>query len=212
MGSSVTKQESKPAKEKHQPARGENHVVQLEMRKFFEEKCANMTPPFIPDDLKPFLKLSSPGVWIADPDDASHSLYRSASEELQNAIKRDEASEDSNGVRWIAVGHSGHGINSWAMHYYIAYKPLYIMWAMSFGGAYSDANEDSPRVSAGFEVIKKIFERTQLLVKQGKIEMTDCISHETDPFAESRWQVRLKGQVTKEGAYLMHLLEYLNEL
>jgi hypothetical protein len=56
-------------------------------------------------------------------------------QELQTAIRRDEESTDPNGVRWIAVGHSGHGINSWAMHYYIAYKPLYIMWGMSFGGA-----------------------------------------------------------------------------
>jgi hypothetical protein len=79
-------------------------------------------------------------------------------------------------------------------------------------GAYSDAKEDSPHVSAGFAMIKKIFERTQVLLKQGKIEMTDCISHETDPFAESRWQVRLKGQVTKEGGDLTHLLEYLNQL
>jgi hypothetical protein len=80
MGSRLTKDASPTENGTQTPPKKINYVLLEEMNNFFIQKCANMTPPFIPDDLMPLLKSSSPGVWIADPNDASHSLYRSASE------------------------------------------------------------------------------------------------------------------------------------
>ncbi len=39
---------------------------------------------------------------------------------------------------YLLMGHDGHGINSYAMHYYLVYGPLALFVQIGWGGAYMD--------------------------------------------------------------------------
>ena len=42
---------------------------------------------------------------------------------------------------YVAVGHAGHGINSYAMHYFLVYGPVALFAQLPWGGAYMDSTE-----------------------------------------------------------------------
>lgn len=51
---------------------------------------------------------------------------------------------------YAVLAHDGHGINSYAIHYYLVYGLLHMFLQLGWGGAYSDRKRDT-------EIIKKCF-------------------------------------------------------
>jgi hypothetical protein len=43
---------------------------------------------------------------------------------------------------YVATGYGGHGMNSWALHYYLLYGPLALFVQVPRGGVYDDENRD----------------------------------------------------------------------
>ena len=44
------------------------------------------------------------------------------------------------------LSHSGHGVNSYAIHYYLVQRPLRMFLQLGWGGVYDDAKEDAAKI------------------------------------------------------------------
>ena len=57
---------------------------------------------------------------------------------------------------YVVLAQAGHGANSWALHYFILYGPLYLFLQLSWGGAYCDAEHDRNEIRRCFGLADKI--------------------------------------------------------
>ena len=39
---------------------------------------------------------------------------------------------------YVVIAHDGHGVNSWAIHYFLVYRPLLLFVRVAWGGVYTD--------------------------------------------------------------------------
>ncbi len=70
-----------------------------------------------------------------------------------NQVIANEAPKD-----YVVIGFDGHGINSWAAHYYLVQGPLALFVQLHWGGAYTDT--DNAR-----QLIDAVFQRAETLQK-----------------------------------------------
>lgn len=65
---------------------------------------------------------------------------------------------------YLLLGHAGHGVNSWAIHYYLVRGPLALFIQVGFGGAYIKRDSSVQKLTAAFikaqELIRR-FEKAQ---------------------------------------------------
>jgi hypothetical protein len=54
---------------------------------------------------------------------------------------------------YVLVGHGGHGVSSYALGYFLAFRGLRILLQLPFGGVYSDAERDRARIRKAFFVL-----------------------------------------------------------
>jgi hypothetical protein len=59
---------------------------------------------------------------------------------------------------FLLLGQAGRGIQSYAMHYYVARYPLYLFLQIAYGGAYTDSGE-------AIESMKRSFGQAESLIK-----------------------------------------------
>jgi len=57
---------------------------------------------------------------------------------------------------YAVISHSGHGINSYALQYYLVCEHLGLFLHLGWGGCYMDANEDSAKIRDCFRLADKI--------------------------------------------------------
>ncbi len=48
---------------------------------------------------------------------------------------------------YVLVAHAGHGVNSWAIHYYLVLGPLRVFLQIGWGGVYEDRSAATARVN-----------------------------------------------------------------
>ena len=60
----------------------------------------------------------------------------------------------------LAVGHEGHGVNSYAIGYQLVFGPLVIVSQVLWGGVYTDQEQTSRAVRRWFEQIASLMEMT----------------------------------------------------
>ena len=58
--------------------------------------------------------------------------------------------EEQPGADYLLAGHSGHGLNSWAIHYYLVQAPLALFVQIPWGGAHMDNDVAGARVGRAF--------------------------------------------------------------
>jgi hypothetical protein len=56
----------------------------------------------------------------------------------------------------VVFGHAGHGVNSWAMHYYLVHGPLALLVQLLWGGAYTDHAAAAARIGLAFEACARL--------------------------------------------------------
>jgi hypothetical protein len=55
------------------------------------------------------------------------------------------------GVRdFLVLAHAGHGVNSYALHYYLVRKPLHLFLQVSWGGVYMDEVKEKEEINRCF--------------------------------------------------------------
>jgi len=116
-------------------------------RRLFNE--AGLLAPPVPDSLAGTFQERGPWTF-ASRDLGRHSLYafrRFVNEGL-----------NANCPEYIAVGHAGHGINSYAMHYFLVYGPVALFLQIPYGGAYMDPAEAVADVNERFGQCARLIE------------------------------------------------------
>ena len=109
-------------------------------------KQAGLAPPPIPDGLAP--RLRAYGEWVFstfDPPAPPYDVFRYLAE-----LGADDA-EDG-----LLIAHDGHGVISWALHYYLLNGPLACFLQLPWGGAMSDGAADAERIATAFEHVNAL--------------------------------------------------------
>lgn len=125
------------AREPADPGRPVGDAALAQMLLLFEGWGLAFPP--VPGDLAPALRVLGPGLLgtregVPSPYDLGWFLA-------------DLASDPSD---YLVVGHAGHGVNSWAMHYYLVHGPLALLLQVPWGGAYMDSEAATAAVGAAF--------------------------------------------------------------
>lgn len=124
-----------------------------------------LTLPFIPEPLKPDFKVLAD--WVYGTRDDSPPLYniRHFVQEAESAV-----------ADYVLVGHDGHGVNSYAMHYYLVYGPIALFVQMSWGGAYTDNEKAAQRIVNVFKQAEEVVATAVALQSSGKLGTNDRIT------------------------------------
>ncbi len=65
------------------------------------------------------------------------------------------------------LSHSGRGVNSYAIHYYLVYGPLHMFLQLGWGGVYMDADEDAAKIRGCFSLADAIVRAATTVRKFG---------------------------------------------
>jgi len=88
---------------------------------------------------------------------------------------------------YAVLGFDGHGINSWAVHYYLVQGPIALFIQIEWGGAYTDADEARQRVQTAFEWAGALQPALDAAASQGKIPAGTRLAAVYSDFAPSGW-------------------------
>lgn len=67
---------------------------------------------------------------------------------------------------FLFIKHSGRGIASWALRYFLACGPLAIFLIVPWGGAIGDPQERDDRVSASLKLVSDLIDATRHLTER----------------------------------------------
>jgi len=113
-------------------------------RKLFHD--AGLAFPAIPEQLAAQLKERGPWEFSTRP--LAMSPYN-----LQHFVDEGEGSQIEN---YAVVAHSGHGVNSYAIQYYLVQNPLRLFLHMGWGGVYMNATGATAAVRDCFAMADKL--------------------------------------------------------
>lgn len=131
--------------------------------------------PPVPGDLAPALRVLGPGLLgtregVPSPYDLDWFLA-------------DLANDPDD---YLVVGHAGHGVNSWAMHYHLVHGPLALLLQVPWGGAYANEEAAAAAVGAAFADARELLAAADAL---GLAPDERLVVVESGGAAPSRWGV-----------------------
>jgi hypothetical protein len=88
---------------------------------------------------------------------------------------------------YAIVGFDGHGVNSWAVHYYLVDDALALFIQLAWGGVYTDAAEARELIAEAFEWAARLQERVREASKRGLIPRDWRLLVVASEFAEPGW-------------------------
>ena len=103
---------------------------------------AGLAFPTIPDELAAQLKERDRWVFSTRPIDMSPYNLEYYVDEIEGTRVKDYA----------VVSHSGHGVNSYAIQYYLVHGSLHMFLHLAWGGVYMDVRETATRISDCFSI------------------------------------------------------------
>ena len=109
-------------------------------------KDAGLAFPTIPDKLA--VQLKKRGPWLFSTCALETSPY--------NLSYYERESEQTHGKEYAVLCHSGHGVNSYAIQYYLVCGPLRMFLFLGWGGAYMDADAAAPQIRECFSLADQI--------------------------------------------------------
>jgi hypothetical protein len=123
-------------------------------RQLFQQ--AGLSFPAIPEVLAAQLK--EQGKWLFSTRDLTMSPYN-----LQHYVHEvDERHVDD----YAALAHSGHGVNSYAIQYYLVFDSLRMFLHLGWGGVYMDADADAAKIRECFLLTDQI---VSAMMKTGRV-------------------------------------------
>jgi hypothetical protein len=172
-------------------------------RHLFRE--AGLAFPTIPADLA--ARLKERDTWLFSTRDVDVSPYL-----LQHYIKE---ADEAAGEDYAILSHSGHGVNSYALQYYLVYGALRMFLHLGWGGAYMDATADAAKIGKCFLLADEIIAAGQNSEKfraAGRLTIV-CSDPRTDAFVvielkKGRESDKVVGQVLR---YMGWVAENLGE-
>lgn len=95
---------------------------------------------------------------------------------------------------YILLSHSGHGVNSYAIQYYLVYGPLRMFLFLGWGGAYMDADANASNIRECFSLADEIVPAAKKVGKRGAGE---CLTIVASDFYGSYWSAPGKSRQKK---------------
>ncbi|OOZ40631.1 hypothetical protein [Solemya elarraichensis gill symbiont] len=102
--------------------------------------------PTLPRELA--AKLKQRGKWLYSTRKIEVSPYF-----LQNYAEEFETEQVND---YVILSHDGHGVNSWAIQYYLVKSGLCLLLHLRWGGVYTDNDKGAEEIAACFTVADKI--------------------------------------------------------
>jgi len=116
---------------------------------------AGLPFPRMPNELAARLKQQD--AWLFSTRDLAVSPYN-----LQHYVREvDETRVED----YAVLSHSGHGVNSYALQYYLVYGPLRMFLHLGWGGVYMDPEQDKVKIAYCFSLAAKIFNTAETVEK-----------------------------------------------
>lgn len=109
---------------------------------------AGLAFPNIPEELA--RRLKEQDRWLFATREISMSAYN-----LQHYVGEVDTKD------YAILSHSGHGVNSYAIQYYLVYKALRMFLHLGWGGAYMDAKADATKIYESFALANEIIPMVQ---------------------------------------------------
>lgn len=111
---------------------------------------------------------------------------------------------------YAVLAFDGHGMNSYAIHYYLVYGPLAFFLQVSWGGAYTDREKAQAAISSVFAKIEPIIQ-TAMKVDESKVSSRFILS--ASSFYGCRWrQLGVDEDWCEEGSGFNAALEALEKM
>jgi hypothetical protein len=101
--------------------------------------------------------------------------------EFDEYVKEAESKRRSD---YVLVAHAGHGVNSYAIHYYLVRGPLRLFLQLAWGGIYEDKAKTTAAVNKCFGLVSKLLE---VLDKKGNSRSKSTMLIAASDFYGSRW-------------------------
>lgn len=163
---------------------------------------------FIPPSLEG--EMEQIGDWVFGTRTDSRSLYEFVSFVQEAAT--------SNVDDYLMLGQAGHGIQSYAMHYYLVEGQLALFLQMAWGGAYDDGDADRAAIAEQFALIPQLYN----VVLESELPEDARLVVALSDIHGSRWamlpEVLTKGEFltfgdwqTEDAVDLHSVLDWLNE-
>jgi hypothetical protein len=140
-------------------------------RQLFQE--AGLPFPTIPKELSAGLKKQSK--WLFSTRELKMSPYN-----LQHYVVEGEGVPGE----YAILCHSGHGVNSYAIQYYLVYGPLRMFLHLGYGGVYMDADAAASKIRECFSLADEIVPAAMMVGKLGAGERLTIVGSD---FYGSYW-------------------------
>lgn len=88
---------------------------------------------------------------------------------------------------YLLFGHAGHGINSYAMHYYLVRRSLAVFLQISWGGAYTDKEQATQELASYFAQTEDIIRAVEKQGQQKRFQPNERLIVVVSDFSGSRW-------------------------
>ncbi|MBM4147273.1 MAG: hypothetical protein FJ240_13545 [Nitrospira sp.] len=99
---------------------------------------------------------------------------------------------------YAIVAHSGHGVNSYAIQYYLLYGDLRMLLHLGWGGVYMDAKETTAKICQCFSLADEII---AALKNRERFKAGDRITIVGSDFYGSYWSVSRRNRQIKKIHY-----------
>jgi hypothetical protein len=113
-------------------------------RRVFQE--AGLSLPTIPNELS--VKLKERSKWLFATREVTTSPY-----DLRHYVQEGEGGR---GQDYAILCHSGHGVNSYALQYYLTHGALRMFLHLAWGGIYMDADKSGKDIRECFSLADKL--------------------------------------------------------
>jgi hypothetical protein len=111
---------------------------------------------------------------------------------IDEVVQRDIA-------EYVVIAHAGHGINSWAMHYFLVSGPVALFVQKAWGGAYMDRAQGTRAVNETFTNAESFVEASEKARADGKISEDERIVVQVSDFYDNQW-ARLRSPAADSAA------------
>ena len=171
-------------------------------RRFFQE--AGLAFPEIPEELA--ARLKKQGKWLFSTRDLEMSPYN-----LEHYVQEGDQAPSA----YVVLAHSGHGVNSYAIQYYLVSGPLRLFLHLGWGGAYMDAEAAGSKVRECFSQANEIVAAT---MASRKFTLDERLTIVGSDFYGSYWSAPAQGLQEERredqgpSAVLAEVLQWLNSL
>ena len=87
----------------------------------------------------------------------------------------------------VAFGFEGHGVESWAFHYFLADADMAVVLQLRWGGAFADADQARGRIEGSLEFVRMLQGDLRQAVSSGKLTAGRRVAVLETDFSRPRW-------------------------